>query len=130
MKTKYHFVRLILATALLSLLAPFAHAGPGPQYWTTLRHQSEFVQLQTGDNVAFVCKGCQTISEFTITGPDQAAALSKEGAAVSCPACKAVTKVVLKRQRNDPPAQTIVTYVNDQGVECAFLAKVPASHEN
>lgn len=46
----------------------------------------------------------------------------KEGATVTCPSCKMTTKVVMKRGRNDPASHSVVTYVNDRGKECAFLA--------
>jgi hypothetical protein len=32
------------------------------------------------------------------------------------------TTVVVKRERNAPPTHTEVTYVNDKGKECAFVA--------
>lgn len=116
-------VRLFLATAALGLLASFAFAGPGPQYWQTLRNRDQFKQLKAGEKVAYVCNQCQTVSEVTIESPDHAMEQCKEGATVTCPSCKAKTKVVVKRQRNDPPTREEVVYVNDKGEECAFFAK-------
>ena len=124
MKTKITAIRLIFATAALGLLAPFASAGPGPQYWNTLRHESDFKALKPGDKVAFVCNECKTVSEMTIKSPEDAMELCKEGATVMCPSCKMKTKVAMKTQRNDPPTKSVVTYVNDKGEECAFVAKV------
>jgi hypothetical protein len=118
-------IRLVLASAAFGLLASFAHAGPGAQYWQTLNKPEQFKQLKTGDKIAYVCNECKTVSEMTIESPQQAMALCQEGAKVMCPSCKKETKVVMKRQRNDPVTRTEVTYVNDKGQECAFIAKVP-----
>ena len=49
--------------------------------------------------------------------------LCREGAKVACPSCKMETKIVMKRQRNDPPTHSEVTYVNEKGEECMFIAK-------
>lgn len=121
MKTK--IVRSLIAVAALGVAASFAYAGPGPQYWQTLRKPEEFKQLKAGDKVAFVCNECKTVSEVTVDSPAHAMEQCKEGATVSCPSCNAKTKVVMKRQRNDPPTREEVVYVNDKGEECAFFAK-------
>lgn len=121
---KSHALRLLFATAAVGLFATFAHAGPGPQYWQTLHSPSQFSQLKSGDKVAFVCNQCKTVSEITIKSAADAMALCQEGAAVTCPSCKMTTKVTLKTKRNDPPTKSEVTYVNDKGEECAFVAKV------
>ena len=124
MKTKFKSIRLLLATVALGALASFAYAGPGLQHWQTLGQESQFKELKIGDKVAFVCNQCKTVSEVTIESSAQAMDFCKEGATVVCPSCKMQTKVVLKGQRNDPPSHTVVTYVNDKGEECAFIAKV------
>ena len=117
----------MLATATLGLLASFAYAGPSPQYFETLRHQSQFNQLKPGDMVAYVCNECKTVSEIPIESTEQAMALCKEGATVTCPVCKIKAKVRLKSQSPENPTGTVVTYVNDKGEECAFVAKVAES---
>ncbi|ACB77707.1 hypothetical protein [Opitutus terrae] len=123
MKTKS--IRLILMALAFGAVASNALAGPGPQYWQSLRRSSEFKKLKAKDKVIYVCNQCQTVSEMSIDGPEGAMALCKEGSRVSCPMCKKETKVVMKRQRNDPPTHTEVTYVNEKGEECAFVAKTP-----
>ena len=117
-------IRSIFATAVLGMLASFAYAGPGPQYWQNLHNQQQFKELKAGDKIAYVCNQCKTVSVTTIESPKKAMELCKEGATVACPSCKMETKVVLKRQRNDPPIQSQVTYVNEKGEECMFIAKV------
>ncbi len=127
MKLESKILHLVFATATLSLLASFAQAGPGPQYWTTLRNEAQFKQLKSGDKVAFVCDGCKSVSEMAINSSEDAMKLCKDDATVTCPTCKMIAKVVVKRQRNDPPTQTVITYVNDKGEECAFLTVVAAT---
>lgn len=124
MKTISNTVRLVFLTAALGVLASFAYAGPGPQYWETLRRDSQFKQLKPGEKIAYVCNECKTVSEIPIESQAHAMGLCKEGASVMCPSCKKTTKVVRKEQRNDPPTHTEVVYVNEKGEECGFFAVV------
>lgn len=124
MKTKFNTVRLLLATALLGAFASFAYAGPGPQYWETLRNEAQFKKLKSGDKVAYVCNECKSVSEIAIESPTATMALCKEHATVTCPVCRKKAKVVMKRQRNDPATETVLVYTNEKGEECAFIAKV------
>lgn len=75
MKTKFKTVRLIFATFLLGVLASFAHAGPGPQYWETQRKEAQFKKLKAGDKIAYVCNECKTVSEMAIESPAAAMTL-------------------------------------------------------
>ena len=102
-------------------------AGPGPQQWQTLRGPQEFKQLKAGENVAFVCQQCKTVSEMAVTSEQQAMNPCKEGESVTCPSCTKKTKIVMKRQRNDPATRSEVSYVNEKGEECAFMAKPAAN---
>lgn len=125
MKTKFNSVRLLFATALLGALASFTYAASSPQQWTTFREDSQFKKLKAGEKVVYVCNECKTVSEIEITSPAMAMELCKEGATVACPSCKKVSRIVPKRKRNDPAGGTVeVSYVNDKGEECAFIAKV------
>ena len=129
MKTFTTFTKKIGAASLLVLALSFTPAllaGPGPQHWQTLRDQQQFKQLKTGEKVAYVCNQCKSVSELPVGSEQQAMALCKEGETVSCPACSKKTKIVMKRQRNDPATHSEVTYVNEKGEECAFIAKVDA----
>ncbi len=116
---------MFLATAALGVLASFAYAGPGPQYWQTLRKPDEFKQLKASDKIAYVCNQCQTVSEVTVVSPAQAMEHCKEGATLTCPACKEKVKVVTKGPPKNPSIERQVTYVNAKGEECMFVAKVP-----
>lgn len=118
-------IRSLLATAALGVIASFAYAGPGPQYWQTLRKPDEFKQLKAGDKIAYVCNQCKTVSEVTVDSPAQAMEHCKEGAEVTCPMCKKKVKVVTKGPPKNPSIERQVTYVNEKGEECMFVAKVP-----
>ncbi len=120
------FSQRLASSALFVLaigLASTLHAGPGPQYWESLRRPEQFEQLKTGDKIVYVCKECKTASEITVGSHDQAMELCKEGADIACPSCKMQTKVTLKRTRNDPPSRSEIVMVNEKGKECAFFAK-------
>lgn len=121
---KMQSIRLILAAAALGVLASFAYAGPHPQYWQTLRKPEEFKQLKAGDKIAYVCNQCQTVSDVTVDSPAQAMEHCKEGAEVTCPMCKKKVKVVTKGPPKNPSIERQVTYVNEKGEECMFIAKV------
>lgn len=118
-------IRFLLATAALGVLASFAYAGPGPQYWQTLRKPDDFKQLKAGDKIAYVCNQCQTVSEVTVDSPAHAMDLCKDGAEVSCPQCKQKVKVVTKGPPKNPSIERQVSYVNDKGEACLFVAKLP-----
>ena len=122
MNTK--FVRSFLAITALGVLASFAYAGPGPQYWQTLRKPDEFKQLKAGDKIAYVCNQCKTVSEVTVDSTTQAMEHCKEGAKITCPACKEKVKIVVKGPPKNPSIERQVSYVNDKGEECMFIAKV------
>lgn len=126
MKSKFQTFRLLLATAAIGAFASFAYAGPGPQTWDTLRSESQFKGLKAGETVAYVCNECKTVSEIAIDSPAKAMELCKEHSSVTCPSCKKVSKVVMKRQRSDPATHNVVTYTNEKGEECAFMAVVVA----
>ena len=116
--------RLLLVTAALGAFASLAYAGPGSAYWETLRQEAQFKKLKAGDKVLYVCNQCKTVTEKTIESPAEAMEHCKEDAAITCPSCKTQVKVVRKEGRNDAPTHTEVSYVNDKGEECFFVAKL------
>ncbi len=125
MKTAANPVRLILAAAALGLFASLASAGP--QNWQTLSHAEQFKQLKPGDKIVYVCNQCKTLSEVTVGSADQAMEHCKEGAAITCPSCKTKVKVVVKGPPKNRTLEREVTYTNEKGEECLFVAKVPDS---
>src|SRR5882724_8087016 len=115
----------LLGCAVLTLgAASLSFAGPGLQYWQTLRNESQFKELKAGDKIAYVCNQCKTVTETTVESPAQAMEQCKEGGTVVCPKCKAISKVVYRRTRGDALTHTEIVYVDDNGNECMFLAKV------
>jgi phage FluMu protein Com len=124
MKNITNALRLLILTASMAMSASVAQAGPGIQQWKTLGNESDFNNLKAGSAVAYVCNTCKTISEMEIKSTESAMELCKEGGHVSCPSCKQVTKVVVKRARNDAPTHKEISYVNDKGEACAFIAHV------
>jgi len=122
MKTTSHQIRLLLTAAAFGAFASFAQAGPGVGYWKNLGQTAQFEKLKPGAKVAYVCNECKSVSEIPVASKEQAMGYCKEGATVTCPACKKTSKVVIKRERNAAPTHTEVTYVNDKGKECAFIA--------
>jgi hypothetical protein len=132
MKLMNQRIKTIGAGSLLALalgFAPNMWAGPGPQQWQTLRGQEQFKRIKAGEKVAYVCNQCKTVSERVVNSSEHAMELCKEGATVMCPSCTKKTKIVMKRQRNDPPTHSEVVYVNEKGEECAFVAKIAENNE-
>ncbi len=123
MNTKSTSIRILITSLVLGALVSVAHAGPGPQYWETLRHADEFEATKPGEHLVYVCSTCKTISEVDAATKAQIDALHAEGGSVSCPACKVKTTVELKRSRNDPATKTEVVYVDAAGKETGFFVK-------
>jgi DNA-directed RNA polymerase subunit RPC12/RpoP len=118
--------KLFLIAGLLAGAAIPAIAGPGPQYWQTLNKKSQFEALKPGDKIAYVCNQCQAVVEKTITDQKEAMDHCKEGATIMCPSCKAKVRVVVKGPPKNPMPVREVTYVNEKGEVCFFVAKVVA----
>ncbi len=114
-------LRAMLTTAILGTLATFASAGPGLQHWKTMGHESDFSQMKPGSHFVYVCTMCKSISDMSGKSKEQAMEMCKDGATMTCPACKKTSKVVVKRARNEAPTHTEVTYVDAGGKECGFM---------
>ncbi len=124
MKTKFSS---FLIVALTLGAAATAWAGPGPEYWQTLRQAEQFAQLKSGDKIAYACNECKTVTVVTVQSAGQAMEHCKEGATIVCPSCKTKVRVVLKGGgTKNPSVQREVIYTNQKGEECLFVAKVVA----
>jgi hypothetical protein len=119
-------IRILTFAGLLLGAASIAFAGPGPQYWETMRRESQFKQLHAGDKIAYVCKQCDTVSVQTVENTEQAMALCKEGATVTCPSCKMTYHAVQAGPMSKGGTPADIKYVNDKGEECLFIVKLPA----
>lgn len=125
MKTK--FSSILLATLTLGA-AVTAWAGPGPEYWQTLRQAEQFAQLKSGDKIAYACNECKTVTVVTVQSAGQAMEHCKEGATIACPSCKTKVRVVLKGGgTKNPSVERVVSYTNEKGEDCLFIAKVVAN---
>lgn len=125
MKTK---LGSLTAAALFLASASFALAGPGPEYWQTLRQAEQFAQLKSGDKIAYACNECKTVTVVTVQSAGQAMEHCKEGATIVCPSCKTKVRVVLKGGGSkNPSVQREVGYTNEKGEDCLFIAKVVAN---
>lgn len=64
MKMKSKTVRFLFGTAVLTALASFVFAGPGPQYWTATKPVTTFSEAKEvgpDDTVTMQCKTCKTV---------------------------------------------------------------------
>jgi len=116
--------KLLLVAGLVAGTAVPVIAGPGPQYWETLRKQSQFEAVKPGDKIVYVCSQCQTVTEKTVATRDEVMDHCKEGATIQCPSCKATVRVVMKGPPKNPSIVREVTYVNEKGEACFFVAKL------
>ncbi len=119
MKTK---LTLLLLAGLLAG-ASTVLAGPPTGTWQTLNKPAQFEKLKAGDKIAYVCNQCQTVTEVAAQSTAAAMEHCTEGATVTCPSCKAKVKVVNKGTPKNPTLAREVTYVNEKGEACLFIAK-------
>ncbi len=119
----FGFFGLLLGLCFVSLAAP---ASKQPHPATTLRTAEQFAQLKPGDKIAYVCKQCDSVQVQTIESKEQAMALCKEGEAVSCPSCQKKFKATFRGPRAKAGKPMEVSYVNEKGEECMFVAKLGA----
>jgi len=120
MKTK--LTVLLLAGLLTGVTTVIA--GPPTGTWQTLNKPAQFEKLKAGDKIVYACNQCQSVTEVTIQSTAEAMEHCKEGATVTCPSCKAKVKVVVKGPPKNPALVREVTYVNEKGEPCLFIAKV------
>lgn len=116
-------IRLLITSLALGALVSVAQAGPGLQYWETLRHKDQFEATKPGDHLVYVCSSCKTVSNVDAATQAQIDALHMEGGSISCPACKLKTTLVTKRSRNDSGTKTELVYVDADGKEVGFFVK-------
>lgn len=121
-----HLKSLLVAGALLGSALVVLGVPPSKRMTPsqTLRTAEELSLLQPGDKVAFVCKQCDAVTVQTIESKEQAMALCKEGETVTCPSCQKEYKVTMHGPRSKPGSHPEVSYVNEKGEECMFIAKL------
>jgi hypothetical protein len=125
-------MKKLLSIILVSIIgvAAVSTAAPRGQDWKPERSLSsveDFQSLKAGDTVAQVCTMCDTVSTIQIKSKEQAMELCKEGVSIECPTCGSkATPFITNRSKAPLPAnrRSRVTYVNEHGKECMFMAKV------
>ncbi len=129
MKTKI-LGTLLTATLLVLTAAGSALAQP-PGKGTMhkkLATEADFAALKPGDQIALVCKQCESVSTTEVTDSAQAMEICKQGNVLHCPQCQMDYKV----SRKGHPAgkgsgsglQEEVVIVNANGEPCMFYAKI------
>ena len=124
-------IGMLLATTLLVLATAGSAAAQPPgkvDMHKKLATEAAFAALKTGDQIALVCKQCETVSTSEIKDPAQAMEICKLGNVIHCPQCKLDYKV----SRKGHPAgkgsgsglQEEVVIVNANGEPCMFYAKI------
>jgi hypothetical protein len=116
----------LFGLAALSLLlagTTFAGRTPGGRAQERLSSIRHFESLQAGDQVAVICKMCDTMSIREIESHEDAMALCTEGTEIQCPSCMKTARVV----RRGPPSKGLrdqVRFQDSEGNECMFMAKI------
>jgi len=117
------FSILMLSVFGMAILATAAPRGPSWTPQRSLNTVEDFQALKSGDTVAQVCKMCDSVSMVEIKSTDQAMAYCQDGAIIGCPVCKSKAKVTVRGPRPENPRRS-VTYVDEHGAACMFMAKV------
>ena len=119
---------IIACLALSATVSSFA--APSTSSYETMNQPQQFQQLKAGDKIVYACNQCKTVTEQTITSTDQAMEFCKDGSSITCPSCKAKVKVTFKGPPKNPSSQREVSYTNEKGDECLFVAKVVPAKES
>jgi hypothetical protein len=117
------FSAIIFSILAVATIASAAPRGPSFTPQRTLSTVEDFQALKVGDTVAQVCKVCDSVSTVEIKSKEQAMEYCKDGAMLNCPSCKKKATVTVRGPRPENPRRT-VTYVDEHGEACMFLAKV------
>lgn len=94
--------------------------------WTTqtrLNSVADYAALKPGDQVAQICKKCDSVSTLTIQSKAEAMELCEEGKMVQCNSCghKAKSK---NRSASAGNAERRVGFYDDHGDECMYMVKL------
>lgn len=119
---RYLFTSVLVFGTILSALAlpPSKRTAPAK----ALRSTEEFAQVYPGEKLALVCKQCDTVTTQTVTSKEEAMELCKVGAAITCPSCNKIYKVVKHGPSGKTGTHIETRIVNDKGEECMFVTKL------
>lgn len=121
----------MLAATLLVLAATGSALAQPPGKGTLhkkLATEADFAALKVGDQIALVCKQCETVSTTEVTDPAQAMEICKQGNVLHCSQCKMDYKVTRKGhpagKGSESGLKEEVIIVNANGEPCMFYAKI------
>lgn len=115
---------IAIVTAVLAA-SSMAFAGPPAGGWhkqKSLSSEADFAALEPGDQIAQVCKHCDTVSVHEIESKEEAMAYCEKSAVIDCPSCENIAKVV----HTGPPNRGIrpVKFVDQHGKACMYMTKL------
>lgn len=119
--TAYSLLAGLALSAAISAIA-----GPPSQFLETLRRELQARALQPAERVVYFCQQCQpgglAAAESSASMP--AMNRCREGARITCPSCRAHTRVAFQGPPKSPSVVRKVTYTNERGQPCVFVAQV------
>lgn len=141
MKLTSVFLALVGLLAVGTTLSVAYSRGKTGEVVSSREH---FAQLKSGDRILYLCRQCDSRREVMLDSVADAAERFKEGAVIICPGCKDKMRVAIGSRTDvrfvnetgggfmyvakaPPKNQSLVreiTYVNDKGEECFFIAKL------
>jgi len=129
MKTKT--LGTLLAVTLLVLAASGSALAQPPGksiLHKKLATEADFAGLKPGDQIALVCKQCETVSTTEVTDTAQVMDICKLGNVLHCPECKMDYKVTRKGnpagKGSGAGLKEEVVIVNASGEACMFYVKI------
>ena len=121
--------QLALITLLGTFLAVGALAdskGPKSRLSGKVKLQTEFTQVEKGDELVLACKVCDAMSVVEVNTEEMAHSFCQEGEELTCPSCE--TKLVVHKSNPGPRSKgkpvRHFKYVNQHGEDCLIVSKV------
>ena len=126
--------------ALIALLSTFLTVGaladnkdrPQRRLSGKIKLQTEFTQVNKGDELVLACKVCDAMSIQEISSEAQANSFCQEGKEITCSSCD--TKLVVHKNKPGPPSKgkpvRHFKYVNQHGEDCLIVSKVVQEQES
>ncbi|MCB1120881.1 MAG: hypothetical protein KJT03_04990 [Verrucomicrobiae bacterium] len=125
MKTQLALVAILSTFLTVGALAD-SKDGPQRRLSGKVKLQTEFTQVNKGDELVLACKVCDAMSVVEVDSEVMANSFCQEGEELTCPSCE--TKLVVHKNNPGPrskgkPARHF-KYVNQHGEDCLIVSKV------
>jgi hypothetical protein len=120
--------------ALIALLSTFLTVGsfagnndrPQSRISGKVKLQTQFTQINKGDELVLACKICDAMSILEVSSEDVANSFCQEGKEVTCPSCE--KKLVVQKNNPGPRSKgrpvRHYKYVNQHGEDCLIVSRV------